>query len=216
MNKEIKRYADTGDLKSLKYIFVDSLDVDPTFVKYEEEYNYCKSIPGLLEAHRELTPFTQDKSRWTEEYWAKLKTDLLENFSDRRMMHMREVAKVYLAGKAQRILSMREQQERELEEERKKLAAENEAFEHARQERAHSQKDISKREQQERELEEERKKLAAENEAFERAKREKARSRNYQSINESGNNGGTFSKKAIGVVVVAVAVVAIIVILILQ
>ena len=109
MNKEIKRYADTGDLKSLKYIFVDSLDVDPTFVRYEEEYNYCKSIPGLLETHRELTPFTQDKSHWTEEYWAKLKMDLLENFSDRRMMHMREVAKVYLAEKVKRILAEREE-----------------------------------------------------------------------------------------------------------
>ena len=45
MNTEIKKYADSGDIKSLKYIFVDSLDVDPTFVRYEEEYNYCKSIP---------------------------------------------------------------------------------------------------------------------------------------------------------------------------
>lgn len=53
MNTEIKNYADSGDIKSLKYIFVDALDVDPTFVRYEEEYNYCKSVPGLLESHIE-------------------------------------------------------------------------------------------------------------------------------------------------------------------
>ena len=42
MDIRIKNYADARDLKELKYIFVDALDVDPTFVRYEEEYNYCK------------------------------------------------------------------------------------------------------------------------------------------------------------------------------
>ena len=96
MNTEIKKYADSGDIKSLKYIFVDSLDVDPTFVQYEEEYNYCKSIPGLLESHVELTPFKADKTDWDERYWTSLKMDLVKNFSDRRMAHMREVAQVFL------------------------------------------------------------------------------------------------------------------------
>ena len=107
MNAEIKQYADSGDIKSLKYIFVDSLDVDPTFVRYEEEYNYCKSIPGLLEDHVELTPFKASEADWDEEYWTSLKMDLVKNFSDRRMSHMREVAKVLLAEKVQRILTER-------------------------------------------------------------------------------------------------------------
>lgn len=107
MNAEIKKYANSGDLKSLKYIFVDSLDVDPTFVRYEEEYNYCRSISGLLENHIELTPFKIDKEDWNEAYWTNLKMDLIKNFSDKRMSHMREVAKVLLADKIQRILTER-------------------------------------------------------------------------------------------------------------
>lgn len=107
MNTEIKKYADSGDIKSLKYIFVDSLDIDPTFVRYEEEYNYCKSIPGLLESHVELTPFKTNKADWNEQYWIRLKMDLVKNFSDRRMSHMREVAKVFLADKVQRIVAER-------------------------------------------------------------------------------------------------------------
>ena len=107
MNTEIKKFADSGDIKSLKYIFVDSLDVDPTFVRYEEEYNYCKSIPGLLEPHVELTPFSENKANWTEEYWTSLKMDLIKNFSDKRMSHMRDVAQVFLADKVQRILAER-------------------------------------------------------------------------------------------------------------
>lgn len=107
MNTEIKKFADSGDIKSLKYIFVDSLDVDPTFVRYEEEYNYCKSIPGLFEPYVELTPLSENKANWTEEYWTHLKMDLIKNFSDKRMSHMRDVAQVFLADKVQRILAER-------------------------------------------------------------------------------------------------------------
>ena len=82
MNTVIKKLADSGDIKALKYIFVDALDVDPTFVRYEEEYNYCKSIPGLLDSHAELTPFRVNKADWNEEYWISLKMDLVKNFSD--------------------------------------------------------------------------------------------------------------------------------------
>lgn len=155
MNTEIKKFADSGDIKSLKYIFVDSLDVDPTFVRYEEEYNYCKSIPGLLEPHIELTPFRENKADWNEAYWTSLKMDLIKNFSDKRMTHMRDVARIFLADKVQRILAERaagnatrqniapkapkeaekaeasvsnaELQARQLEEERRKLDAEYKA-----------------------------------------------------------------------------------------
>lgn len=108
MDKKIKQYADNKDLTSLKYIFVDSLDIDPTFESYEESYNYCKAIPGLLEQHTELTPFVNDPTQWTETYWVKLKMDLKKNFSDQRMSHMRRVAKVFLADKAQRLVKERQ------------------------------------------------------------------------------------------------------------
>lgn len=108
MGSKIRQYADSGDLTSLKYIFVDALDVDPTFQRYAEDYNYCKSIPGLLEQHVELTPFVSDSRQWTEAYWTQLKMDLKKNFSDRRMSHMREVAQVLLADKIRRLTSERQ------------------------------------------------------------------------------------------------------------
>lgn len=108
MDSKIRQYADSSDLTSLKYIFVDALDVDPTFQLYEEDYNYVKSIPGLLEQHVELTPFVSDSSQWTEAYWTQLKLDLKRNFSDRRMNHMREVAQVLLADKVRRLKEERQ------------------------------------------------------------------------------------------------------------
>lgn len=108
MHKEVKSCADKGDIKGLKYIFVDCLDVDPTFEKYKEDYEYCKNLNGLFESHRELTPFSMDKSLWNYKYWQKLKTDLLKNFSDSRFKHMIEVAKIVYSDKIERILKERE------------------------------------------------------------------------------------------------------------
>lgn len=123
VGKTVKNLVDKGDRKGIKYIFVDALDVDPTFVRYEDDYQYCKS-KGFLDPHEELTPFTSDKSKWDEDYWTKLKMDLLKNFSDKRMQHMKEVAKVFLAEKVDRILKERKAKE---EEEKKKKAKEEEA-----------------------------------------------------------------------------------------
>lgn len=103
----IKGHADRGDREALKYVFVDALDVDPTFARYEDGYNYCKSIPGLLENHIELTPFIYDSTQWNEVYWTRLRRDLEKNFSDRRMSHMKDVAQVFLAEKIHRIQAER-------------------------------------------------------------------------------------------------------------
>ena len=41
MKKEVKELIDNRDINRLKYIFVDALDVDPTFDNYIEIFNYC-------------------------------------------------------------------------------------------------------------------------------------------------------------------------------
>ena len=108
MNAEVKKCADEQNIKGLRYIFDDCLDVDPTFESYKEEYDYCKRIPGFLEPFTELTPFEMNPAKWDENYWVKLKMDLIKNFSEERFMHMVNVAKVYKADKIHRL-----QQERE-------------------------------------------------------------------------------------------------------
>lgn len=231
MNQEMKRMADSGDLKSLKYIFVDALDVDPTFLRYEEEYNYCKS-KGLLESHQELTPFIQDQSRWNDAYWARLKQDLLKNFSDRRMSHMREVAKVYLAEKIQRVNS-----------ERASSAAHRQAEASAPAEAVRPVQKVPQkssspsRAEQEREVQEAKEKLERENRATEasraaeraRVEAQKARmsaeqqrwephTRRTQASSQPrpSQTSGASSKKALWIVLAAVAVLIILSVLILR
>lgn len=213
MNKEIKKLADAGDIKSLKYIFVDSLDVDPTFVQYEEEYNYCKSVSGLLEVHVELTPFSEDKDDWNEEYWTKLKMDLLKNFSDKRMSHMRDVAKVFLADKVQRILAERAANkvvQKSVVQKAESVQIEKVSNIPLKSDIAVKKTSVSKAELQARELEQERRRLKSENKAYEEeaaARRERQR----QFIQTQPQNRDEFSKKAIGIAVAAIIVAVILI-----
>ena len=108
LHDEVKRLADSGDVVGLRYVFVDALDADPTFEFYQEDYDYCRS-KGLLELHQELTPLTQDKNRWTKDYWVHLKTDLRKNLSEKRLMHMKQVAQVLKEDEIRRITNERRQ-----------------------------------------------------------------------------------------------------------
>lgn len=109
MHKAIKENADSGDIKGLKYIFADCLDVDPTFEKYKEDYEYCqRKVPGLFEQHKDMTPLTENQKEWDYDYWRELKIDLVNNFSKKRFEHMIRVAKVIYAGKIKVISEKRE------------------------------------------------------------------------------------------------------------
>ena len=107
MHSDVKKFADNGDLQRLKYVFVDCLDVDPTFEKYEEDFEYVKNVPGLITTNIELTPFRTNQNSWDEDYWIALKKDLAKNFSVERLEHMKAVVKVVHADKLKRILDER-------------------------------------------------------------------------------------------------------------
>jgi hypothetical protein len=114
MHNDVKKYAESNDITMLRYIFGDCLTVDPTFEKYRDDYEYCKSLPGMFDSHQELHEIVSDRSKWTKEYWEQLSVDLSSNFSKERFEHMIEVAKIVYADKVKR-----------LTEERKRKSAEN-------------------------------------------------------------------------------------------
>ena len=108
MHEDIKKFADEGNIKELKYKFSSSLDVDPTFEKYKKDFEYCKE-KNVFEPYKELTPFETDKSKWNRNYWANLKQELIDNFSQKRLEHMIEVAKVVYKDKIERLKKEREE-----------------------------------------------------------------------------------------------------------
>lgn len=98
----VKKCVDSNDMIGLRYIFADSLDVDPTFGAYKEDYDYCRFIEGFFEFHVEMTTF-RSQSGWDMDYWIQLKIDLSNNFSEERFTHMIEAAKVVYAEKVERL-----------------------------------------------------------------------------------------------------------------
>ncbi|MBE6061160.1 MAG: hypothetical protein E7215_13450 [Clostridium sulfidigenes] len=112
----VKKCLDAGDIKGLRYIFLDSLDVDPTFEKYKDDYSVCRSLDGMFEPYVELTPLSTSHSEWDMDYWVKIKFDQKKNFSQKRFEHMIEVAKVVHAEKIERLLAERAAKQTKIEE----------------------------------------------------------------------------------------------------
>lgn len=202
MDSDIKRYVDKGDISSLKYIFVDCLDVDPTFEKYREEYDYCKKVRGLFEDYKQLTPLSENKNDWDIDYWAKLKNDLIKDFSDKRFQHMIKVAQVVHKEKVERL--KRERKQLELEKEKNLIQEQicSKKTENSNTYQFIEQTDFKK--QQDEESEKKRKQLALEYEN--QIKREKAEKQQQiirtqnRSQQQSHTKSSNDSKKAMGIV----------------
>ena len=101
IHNDVKKAVENGDVSSLKYFFSDCLDGDPTFVEYEEDYEYCKSQGVFFVPHTELHPMSC--SVVDESYWVQLKKDFMQNPSVERMEHMREVAKILYSSRIRKI-----------------------------------------------------------------------------------------------------------------
>ena len=230
MLAEVRKCAETNDVKGLRYIFVDSLDVDPTFEKYEEDYNYCKNIPGLFDAHADLNGMISDSGRWNASYWDQLKLDLMKNFSKERFEHMIQVAKVVYASKIERLISER-QSVKDAQDESVKLSAlssqdvveiKEATGEIASTTVLNEPKRISDAELQERRLAEKRRELEEENrriEAEQAAQRARIESAKREAANKSNiQTGNTESKKVLGMVlgIIVIVVVAFIIIKAMQ
>lgn len=111
----VKKCLNAGDITGLRYIFLDSLDVDPTFEKYKEDYLVCRTVDGMFEPYKELTPLKMTPSEWNMDYWDKIKFDQKKNFSEKRFDHMIEVAKIVHSEKIERLLAERAAKQTKIE-----------------------------------------------------------------------------------------------------
>ncbi|MCI8635726.1 MAG: hypothetical protein HFJ05_09060 [Eubacterium sp.] len=195
----VKECIEKQDIRGLRYIFVDSLDVDPTFEKYKADYEYCKNIKGLFDPYQEMTPLWQDEHRWNRDYWNQLKKDLMKNYSLKRFEHMRKVAPVVYAEKVSRLLAERKEEERKEEERivetKRQLALENQRLEEEQRKKAQKAAPVAaravspagdagrpsgtvirdKNQEEEERIAEAKRQLALENQKWEEEQRKKAR-----------------------------------------
>ena len=224
MLTEIKKCADAQDIKGLRYIFADCLDVDPTFEKYRESYEFCKKIPGLFESHQELSDIVENQSKWSREYWDQLKMDLMKNFSQRRFEHMIQVAKVVYADKIDRLLKERSESARRVVDVKKPEEGRNHesditdhnvvsAGSQVMKENNNGTK-LSEAELQEKRLEERRKEIEENNKRVEREQAtQRARIEAKRRSAYNGAGGDFTPKKSKGIVIGIIAVVIVVVLI---
>lgn len=222
MLAEVKKCAEAHDIKGLRYIFVDCLDVDPTFEKYRKDYEYCKSIEGLFEVHQPLNGISMDKNNWTINYWEQLKLDLMKNFSMTRFEHMIVVAKVVYADKIVRLLSERNisQEEKTGNRQAVKIVDKTSgvSVSHISKPEADmvmgTAKPLSDAERQEKRLAMKKLELEAENRRIEEkqaAQKARIEASSYELTNNKRDTGEKLeSKKMLGIVLAVIAVVAVI------
>ena len=225
MHTEVKKCVADNDIKGLRYIFADALDVDPTFEKYKEDYAYCKTINGFFETFIECTRLSFDKNQWNRKYWNQLKMDILKNFSEKRYEHMIQVAQIVYAEKIQRL-----QKERSMQKKNTLNEVQSTVTNIQKNQRSMASKNDSRKtkviefegkllsEEAVNEILMKRKKNAEENKRVE----ERIAQQNVQHIerkvNEnynSGQKGESESKKALGIAAVIVIVIILIIVMII-
>lgn len=210
MHDEVKKCAERNDIKGLRYIFVDALDVDPTFDKYREDYEYCKQKTDIFDSHREISPLISNRSQWTLQYWEQLKLDLMKNFSEKRFEHMISVARVVYAEKISRL--EQERQKKEQEESRKNAVGQ----------KSRSPEPVvdtvRMKEMQDQRIAEAQKKLEEENKRIEAEQAEQRARIAAAQKNDTRSDiqyGRSMQKKALGIVLVGVLLIAIIFIMVI-
>lgn len=206
----IKKCIENKDIVGLRYIFLDSLDVDPTFEQYQSDYNVCKNIEGMFEPYIELTPLSLSSSDWNMEYWGKIKFDQKKNFSEKRFEHMRTIAKEVHAEKVKRLMAEREEKKVKFEKEFESVIPTTELnTQQIKNDTLYSQAKISEADQ--RRLEERKRELDLRYQAIEKEQKSSNSNKIYdfekQEVYDVTQKGQNHIKKIMGVALIIIIVI---------
>ena len=78
-------------LSVVRVILKDSLVIDPTFVEFEEMYKYAKDNMNNLLEEFDNEELDYNRENWTEYYLNNLKIKLMDNYSEKRLGHLKEI-----------------------------------------------------------------------------------------------------------------------------
>lgn len=94
-------------VRRIRIMLKDSLLIDPTFKEFDEMYNFAfNNMDGLLEDF-DGDELEFNKNNWSEDYMNELKVELMGNFSERRINHLKEVCSYLYKDKAKIIETQR-------------------------------------------------------------------------------------------------------------
>ena len=84
--------VDEKNISRLRIMMKNSLMVDHSFKQFNEMSKYVKNIEGMYDEHDDKAcPFEEDKSKWDKKYMDKQMTRVVNNFSKKRIEHIKKV-----------------------------------------------------------------------------------------------------------------------------
>lgn len=90
ISESFKKNVSSGDVDNVRAALINSLMIDRTFKKFDEELTYAKSdLNGIIETNKGET--FANSSAWDINYIGKVSFDLQGNFSNERIKHLKEV-----------------------------------------------------------------------------------------------------------------------------
>jgi predicted metalloprotease len=95
INKTIEEAVKNNDLKTIYSSLYTILLSDPGFStsKFDDAMKYVKNneIDGFIQKHNGVIFEAEEK--WSEEYWDKVASELIDNFSMERINHLKDISK---------------------------------------------------------------------------------------------------------------------------
>ena len=85
--------VESNNIRRIRIMMKNSLLVDPSFKEFHEMEKATRGVKGLWDEHDGGKEFITDKSKWNNDYMAKLMTKVVSNFSHERINHLKEVVR---------------------------------------------------------------------------------------------------------------------------
>ena len=99
VSPEFNSAIKTGNLLRVKIMLKDSLIIDPTFAQFNEMLAYARTeLTGLIEPH-DNGDLEEDRSKWDKDLMNIELVEIVNNFSQMRIDHLKSVISIVLADK---------------------------------------------------------------------------------------------------------------------
>lgn len=99
VSSEFNSAIRSGNLLRARIMLKDSLIVDPTFAQFSEMLAYARrELPGLLVPY-DNSDLEDDRSKWNKDLMNTELVEIVNNFSEVRIDHLKKVISVVLAEK---------------------------------------------------------------------------------------------------------------------
>lgn len=92
LTNAFKEAISSGNVRRIRIMMKDSILNDPTFSEFNEMNNAACNLSGLYDTH-DGRDMNYDKNTWNDSYMNKLMVQIVGNFSQERIDHLKDVVR---------------------------------------------------------------------------------------------------------------------------